>query len=621
MSQRKRSPRRRIQPYAWLGAGAVTLGMGAAMVGGTAVAFADTGTDSAASTSSTSSSDTASNATRSETKNSAPKHRAARAARADANAGDDDAAAPSRRSRVAAVTPDLTAEPTVAPAAAVQAPAATTGPVAANDAPTAAATTPTTPMVDRTTRQARQARITDVVAPDPAVADSPSQPAPAAAVAPAATTPAPSMESWLPGGTNPDTRIVPGARVALAMGEIKAAQALITQETWGSGNILAGIGAIAPQALLATAQLSLMVWGATNPGVQNFLASTEGIPLIHQIAQIAVFNEFLVPRLTDLSLTGAALLIPALGWVGADVDAAQAAVASARQNAKIYAVVPIRIKAVTQPMVNAKINGGSNASLLVDSGASGLVTTRDSIGTAPLGAPVGSGNSCFSGGLCYHYETYLMPVDLGDGAVATAPVNIVTDIPGDPTYENSVANFKKFFFYGDGILGVGANTAGPGPAPIPTAAMPGELHDGVLVFQNFWPLGLGGFMILGPNPLPTRVSLPGAPDAYVKVRVNDGPLQDGGAIIDSGGVYGTLNRSLYPGSPAGTYVPADTTIDVYAPDGETLLYSYTTGNETTPFIDAGLFNTGTAAFKQNPIYLNYGASDPYGIGSTDFSIW
>ena len=36
------SKRRRIQPYAWLGTGAVVLGLGAAMVGGTAVAAADT---------------------------------------------------------------------------------------------------------------------------------------------------------------------------------------------------------------------------------------------------------------------------------------------------------------------------------------------------------------------------------------------------------------------------------------------------------------------------------------------------------------------------------------------------------------------------------------------------
>ena len=62
MSQaaRKRAASRRIQPYVWLGVGAVTLGMGAAMVGGTAVAFAGTGGDSTTNSSGSASSDTSS---------------------------------------------------------------------------------------------------------------------------------------------------------------------------------------------------------------------------------------------------------------------------------------------------------------------------------------------------------------------------------------------------------------------------------------------------------------------------------------------------------------------------------------------------------------------------------
>ncbi|MCW1958999.1 MAG: PE family protein, partial [Mycobacterium sp.] len=124
------------------------------------------------------------------------------------------------------------------------------------------------------------------------------------------------------------------------------------------------------------------------------------------------------------------------------------------------------------------------------------------------------------------------------------------------------------------------------------------------------------------SPLPTRVSVPGAPDAFVKLSINGGALQDGGAIIDSGGVYGTLNRAFMPGQ-AGADVPAGTKIDVYTADGTTLLYSYKAqgGTAATPFIEEGLFNTGNAPFKQGPIYMNYGFSNPYGIGSTDFSIW
>jgi hypothetical protein len=443
-----------------------------------------------------------------------------------------------------------------------------------------------------------------------------SAPGPAAAVAPAAVVdPAPSMESWLP-----TTPIVPGAHVKLALQQIEQSQALITQETWGSGNVLAGLGSFGPQAALATASLMLGIWASSIGNAQSFVASTVDNPLIHGIAQANLQNELIYPKLSDASLVTASALITPLGWFGADVAPAKALVADARENGKVYAKVPVQMVAGTEPVVKAKINGGSNTTLLVDTGASGLVTTADKVPAAGLGPKTGEGNSCFSGGLCYHYDTYETTVDLGDGAVGTAPVNIVTD---NAEYPDSIKNFKEFFSWGaDGILGVGANTAGPGPAPIPTAAMPGELSDGVLIYQNAYPFGLGGYMILGPNLFPTKASLPGAPDAYVKVSVNGGTQQDAAAIIDSGGVYGTLNRSLYPGAPTGDTVPAGTEIDVYTADGMTLLYSYTTqsGDATTPFIDAGLFNTGNAPYAQNPIYLNYGAT-PYGIGSTDFAIY
>ena len=603
------------------------------MVGGTAVAFAAPATDSTS---------TASDATSNEassTKREPAKTRATRGARASAAAeGDAPAAAgPARRGQVSDVAPEAEPldTPDPAPAAAVpvdkapaQAPAQPEAQSIA-DNPLPAAATPVDTPKRVAAWQGRAGTADEAVPslPDPVaeteLSPAPQAPAPApAAAAPAVGDPAPNMESWLPGGLNPGTAIVPGEKVKLALQQIEQSQALINEATWGSGNILAGFGAFGPQAALATAQLMLAVWGSSIASAQSFVADTVGNPLIHGIAQANLQSQLLWPALSDASLATASLLIPTLGWFGADIDEAEATVVAARQNGKIYAQVPIRIKLGTQPIVNAKINGGRNAELLLDTGASGLVTTRDKIGTAELGPKTGEGQSCFSGGLCYHYETYNTTVDLGDGAVGVAPVNIVTDIPGDPVYENSVANFKQFFSWGaDGILGVGANTAGPGPAPIPTAAMPGELSDGVLIHQNVYPFGLGGYMILGPNLYPTRVSLPGAPDAFVKVSVNGGPKQDAAAIIDSGGVYGTLNRSLFP--QAGENVPAGTKIDVYAMDGTTLLYRYTTqgGDAATPYIETGLFNTGNAPYAQGPIYMNYGADEPYGIGSTDFAIW
>lgn len=614
-SARRRPSRGRIQPYAWLGVGAVTLGMGAAMVGGTAVAFADAGDSDTGSP--TSAAHKPGNVSTSNTRSDTPRRVARPGPRVSAQTSadtDDSSPAPTHRGRVSTVKkPDPIPEVTEADAAPVVEAAAVedneprpAAAVATRGSNRKAAASVVSSPADADLAPTVTTPTDDVAAPTPSP-----DPAPAAAVAPAAADPAPSMESWLP-----ETPIVPGAHVKLALQQIEESQALITEATWGSGNILAGLGSFGPQAALATAQLMLGIWAASIANAQNFVASTVGTPLIHNIAQANLQTELLYPKLAGLSLQTASALVTPLGWFGADIAPAKALIGEAEQNGKVYAKVPVQMVLGTQPMVKAKINGGSNARLLVDTGASGLVTTRDKVGAGSLGTPTGSGDSCFSGGICYHYETYNTTVDLGDGAKAVVPVNIVTD---NGEYPDSVQDFKDFFAWGaDGILGVGANTAGPGPVPIPTAAMPGELSDGVLIYQNAYPLGLGGYMILGPNLFPTRVSLPGAPDSYVKVSVNGGGLQDGAAIIDSGGVYGTLNRSLFPG--VGDYVPAGTKIDVYAPDGTTLLYTYTTARESTPYIDSGLFNTGNAPYDQNPIYLNYGAT-PYGIGSTDFSIY
>lgn len=634
---RKRGGHRRIRPYTWLGAGAVTLGMGAAMMGGAATAFADTDTDSdsAGATSASQSRDSTGSASGPEASRSdAPgtRQKALRPSRGPVASveGSPATAAMGRKIREAAA-PEI---PDVAPAAAVQpAPAiAETAPIGLNPGGAEAATTPAASASTIRQRPSRAARVSAVITPvlpdgitspaDGAVSIANSSPvaaAPAAAIPGSAADPAPEMTSWLPGGSNPGTQIVPGFHVQLALQEIAASQGIITQQTWGSGNVFAGVVAIVPQVFLASAALSLQAWGATNPGVQGFLAATAGIPLIHQVAQVTLLGNMLLPSVAEASMAGAALFLPLVNLFGADVSAAQAEVAAARQNGKVYAVVPVRMVAATQPVVGASVNGGPNAILLVDSGASGLVTTPDKAG--PLGTPFGSGASCFSGGLCYSYATYNATVDLGGGAVTTAPVNIVTN---SAEYPDSVEDFKEFFSWGaDGILGTGANTAGPGPAPIPTAVMPGELSNGVLLYQNAF-FGLGGVMVLGPNPLPTRVSVIGAPDAFVTVSINGGPKTPAGAIIDSGGVFGTLNTANdTTGTAVGSNLPAGTTIAVYTPDGDTLLYTYRTqsGQSGTPVIATGLFNTGNAPFAQGPIYLDYGFDDPYGIGSTNFSIW
>lgn len=610
---RSRAARKRIPPYAWLGAGAVTLGMGVAMVGGPAVAFADTGVDGADTAAAGASTAGPSADSGQPTRKSAA-NRAGRGADATSDAapaGASSATAPRAVSRAARM-----------PAApAVTAPGAALAVEAAPDLETAPADAGTA--TEAVTAQAPPSRREhrDQVLRSPALAPvlRPAEaPAPAAVPGPAAD-PAPEMTSWLPGGSNPGSQIVPGSHVALALQEIEATQAILQAQTWGSGNILAGLAAIAPQVLLAGASLSLSAWGANMPGAQSFLAGTAGIPIIQQIAQVNLLVTTALPSIAETSMAVAAFLLPVVGLFGADISAAETELAAARSDGRVYAVVPVRVTYGTQPLVDVSINGGSSATVLVDTGASGLITTRDKVPTGGLGPAIGTGSISFSGagGQVFNYTTYQTTVDFGGGVVTEpTPVNIV-DAEDD-------AAFKNFLSWGaDGILGVGANTAGPGPAPVPTASLPGELSSGFLLYQGVF-LGLFGVMVFGLNPLPVRVSVPGAPVAYVQVSVNDQPKTDAGAIIDSGGVFGTLAAANDPtGTPVGSNLPAGTRISVYTADGSTLLYSYTTkgGASGTPVIASGLMNTGNAPFAQGPVYVNYGYDDPYGIGSTDFSIW
>jgi hypothetical protein len=451
---------------------------------------------------------------------------------------------------------------------------------------------------------------------------------PAVAVPAAVADPSYNMDSYLPLQT-----VVPGSHVQMAISQISAAQALLNQETFGSGNIAAGVASIVPQLFLAEAAWSLSAWQNNMPVASQLVAVTARIPIIHQVTQVNLLATMTLPTLAGAGLAGAALLLPLVNLLGASTALAAATISEARSNGRVYAVVPVRMKAnpATEPTVNVSVNNGARKSMLVDTGSSGLILTRDSVGSGDLGAPIGSGEVTYSGAdtVTFHYTTYLATVDLGGGAVsAPTAVNIVD--------EADAAAFKDFLKPAQvvGILGVGANTYGPGPGPspgqgctvpsaactIPTASMPGELSDGFLLYQGAF-LGLLGVMVLGPDPLATRVSVPGAPDANVLVSVNGGAQQVAHSIIDSGGVTGTLPANLAGGGAIGSAVPAGTEISVYAPDGTTLLYSYTTNARNTPYVvaDDDLMNTGYTPFQQGPIYINYAPSNR--IGSTDFAIW
>ncbi len=580
---RHRAGRRRRTPYGWLGAGAVTLGLGAALASGSAVAYADTGTGSGAGRASADSSESGSTAAA--TNDSAPAKNAT--------------AHSARRSSVTSSGGNVTGRTSSAvvssnaPAAA----AVSSEPVASH----AEAASVAVPGSSAGATTGHSARVRTTSSPSSSGSDT-SDTSSAAAAAPAAD-PSPNMTSWLP-----STPIVAGVAVNLAQQQIAEAQSLLTQQTWGSGNVVAGLTAIVPQILLAQAALSFSTWETATPATQAFYANTAGIPIVHQAAGVTLLGALLLPTLAGVALNSTALLLPLVGafeGTGA-ITSVENLVATARQNGQVYGLVPVTMKSTTEPIVYISVNGGPSVPVLVDTGSSGLVLTRASVGNAaPLGSPTGSGSSSYTGGLSYSYKSYTTTVDFGNGIVSEpTSVNIV-----DEADAAKALNFFNQLGGASGVLGIGANAAGPGPS-IPTTALPGELSDGVFLYQSLF-FGVAGVMVFGPNPLPVRTSVSGAPDAYLKVKINNGTTHDVGAIIDSGGVYGTMLTSV-----AGQSIAPGSTISVYTPDG-ILLYSYTVTSATAPtLISSGLINTGYMPFQLGPVYVNYTA--PNGIGSTDF---
>ncbi|MBB3749170.1 hypothetical protein FHT44_001631 [Mycolicibacterium sp. BK634] len=547
-----RRPRR--QPYAWLGAGAVALGIGAALASGSAVASADTGAGSGSGKTSSST---------------------AHSARSSA-ATSSSAKASSRKASAAAAS-NVTAADVVDTEAAETAATTTSGSTGHSARVRVAAAQTTTSSTDTSST---------------------------AAAVPAAD-PSPNMNGYLP-----SEPIVAGVAVNLAQQQIADARALLQQQTWGSGNIPAGIVAVIPEILLAQAALSLDTWENTITPAQSLYAKTSGVPFVHELAGVSLLGALLLPTLATTALNSAGLFLPLVGaFEGTGgITPVQNLVSTAAMNGRVYALVPVTMRATTEPIVYISINGGPSTPVLVDTGSSGLVVTMASVGdSAPLGSPTGTGSSGYSGGLSYDYTTYTTTVNFGNGIVSgPTSVNIVD--------ADDAATALSFFHQlggASGVLGIGANAAGPGPS-IPTTALPGELSDGVFLYQGLF-LGIAGVMVFGPNPLPVRTSVSGAPDAYLNVKINSGTPTQVGAIIDSGGVYGTILSSQIGGAGS---VPVGTRISVYTPDG-VLLYSYIVTSQNRPtVITSGLINTGYAPFQHGPVYINYTAPD--GIGSTDF---
>lgn len=271
--------------------------------------------------------------------------------------------------------------------------------------------------------------------------------------------------------------------------------------------------------------------------------------------------------------------------------------------------VPISIVGGTEPVVGVAVGSGPSLPVLVDTGSTGLVVPLHNVGGIfglfNLGLPTGLGVGGYSGGLNYLYATFNAPVNFGNGLVtARTPVDVEL-FAWPASLQSALSHGWTFesFFAADGVtgvLGVGPNAGGPGPS-IPNQALPAPYNQGLLINET----GANPYLQFGPAPtnLTPIATLGGSPITTLGISAGPlgflGPQYSVNAVVDSGGVQGTI--------PSGLNAPAGTPIYVWAPNGQ-LLYSYNYDVTYFPTPSPYIMNTGALPFLLHPMYIDYGAN-------------
>ena len=273
------------------------------------------------------------------------------------------------------------------------------------------------------------------------------------------------------------------------------------------------------------------------------------------------------------------------------------------------AYIPITVQEDTEPSVQATVDG-SNTSLLVDTGSSGLVIPWQELGTSHLEVlrelrAAGDhlekvGHSGYSGGVQYSYREYDgLTVDYGNGQLTTTntPVDIVWNSHGT-LCSGGPRNFEDFLKDNDvtGILGIGDNTAGPTESPFEATGYTGVTVD----------LPQNELIVGDTNPGTAVDTVSGAPISSLYETVTTDGVTKGSTVsddVDSGGVYGTVPSSLNAAQGS--------TITVYSSNGGTELYSYNVGTDSDGISELPTSTSGTSIdsgeipFREEPIYIDY----------------
>ncbi|CAN3130283.1 PecA family PE domain-processing aspartic protease [Mycobacterium sp. smrl_JER01] len=397
----------------------------------------------------------------------------------------------------------------------------------------------------------------------------------------------------------------PGAdTVDLAIGQIADAREDLNGATWDSGNVLAGLAALLPQMWLGGAQVSLERWQENHLRLQERFAATVGNPFAHWIAGQRIEASIQRTVRVQEQLESAAKFLDVVGWFGPRDAMPQIAelIRQAATNGLVYQIIELDVEVFdgdrANPIMMLSINGGAPVRVLIDTGSFGLVINPQVIGLKDLGSPVGAGSGCYAScTVVYDYNIYNIPIATDDNIIsARTEINVVTL----ETWNNVAENNTDY----QGILGIGPK-AGPGDSN-PLTALPGLLGRGMLLQER------RGRAILGPNPYAARVTIDGTPNAELTVKVGDNDAQVIDTWIDSGGIMGTVPKSLIGGAEN---VAPGTLISVYTKDGQTLLFSYRTTKSNSPLVtDGDRVIMGFPAFAGASVYTDFS-----GEGKTVFN--
>ena len=361
------------------------------------------------------------------------------------------------------------------------------------------------------------------------------------------------------------------------------------------------LGRVVAAGLAAGALLGLPL--AAPPSAHADIEDLIFQPVLDSIAQAVSSVDPSLALSMDPGLDVSSLVAPALA--ATDVSPLAAALPD---NA-----IPLTMTDVTEPLIHLSISGGSDIPVLLDTGSNGLVVPWYDIGLNHLTLPTGSGIGAYSGGLDYFYVTLPdQTVDLGNG-IESGPTNVDVELFAWPTTLQGLflhPNFESFLApaQASGVLGIAPDAFGPDRGDTAViSALPGDLNQGVLINEP------GGYVQFGPNSLDPVTTVNGVAGADLKIQIGatGAVVPVSNAIIDSGGVYGTVPQSLLDNGQVGQVLAPGELIKVYDESGH-LLYSYTTTTTNTPTIVASgdPLNTGYEPFVQGPVYIGYGGAVP-----------